>query len=235
MQLEEVMAELEGLGTEQCRKIFRNHGATESFFGVKVGDLKTLAKKLKKRQDLAEQLFATGNLDAQYLAGLIADPKQMPPEKLDAWAAGSGWYMVGEYMVAGVAAEGPHGWERGLAWIESDTPSVACVGWTTLAGVLSITPDDKLDLARVEALLERVGREITGAPNRVRYTMNGFVIAVGCYVEALSARAQELAKTIGKVEVSMGTTSCKVPFAPDYIRKVVDKGRLGKKRKKVRC
>ena len=30
----------------------------------------------------------------------------------------------------------------------------------------------------------------------------------------------------------MGGTSCKVPLATDYIKKVEDKGRIGKKRKK---
>jgi hypothetical protein len=39
----------------------------------------------------------------------------------------------------------------------------------------------------------------------------------------------------GLVEVDMGNTACKVPFAPDYIQKVKDRGTIGKKRKSARC
>ena len=35
--------------------------------------------------------------------------------------------------------------------------------------------------------------------------------------------------------VDMGDTACKVPFIPDYIRKVEARGTIGKKRKTVRC
>ncbi len=235
MKVGEVMAELEKLGSESTVRIFRKHGAPEKLFGVKVADLKKLMKKLKNNQPLAQQLYETENGDAMYLAGLIADPKVMTPAELDAWAEGANWHMVGEYAVAGVAAEGPHGWDRGLAWIESDQPHVACVGWCTLSGVASSKPDDQLDIAALSGLLDRVQREIADAPNRVRYTMNGFVISIGSYVKELSEKAQKVAKAIGKVQVNMGGTACKVPFAPDYIKKIIDKGRLGKKRKKVRC
>jgi hypothetical protein len=33
----------------------------------------------------------------------------------------------------------------------------------------------------------------------------------------------------------MGDTACKVPFAPDYIRKVNQRGAIGKKRKTAKC
>jgi hypothetical protein len=78
-------------------------------------------------------------------------------------------------------------------------------------------------------------KTIHGAPNRVRYAMNGFVIGVGCYVIPLSEKARQAAVAIGTVEVDMGDTACQVPFAPDYIDKAVKLGRLGKKRKQARC
>ncbi len=65
--------------------------------------------------------------------------------------------------------------------------------------------------------------------------MNGFVIAVGTYIASLTNKATAIAEKIGKVEVDMGGTACKVPDAPDYIQKVKDKDRIGKKRKMARC
>ena len=68
---------------------------------------------------------------------------------------------------------------------------------------------------------------------RDRYTMNGFVIAVGGYVKPLRKQAEATAKKIGKVSVEMGETSCKVPLATEYIKKVVARG--SKKRKTIKC
>jgi len=65
--------------------------------------------------------------------------------------------------------------------------------------------------------------------------MNGFVIAVGSWVKALTAEAQITGHAISKIKVDMGNTACKVPFAPDYIQKVIDRGTPGKKKKMARC
>ena len=65
--------------------------------------------------------------------------------------------------------------------------------------------------------------------------MNGFVIAIGSYIKALTKKSQVIAEKIGKVTVEMGGTSCKVPLAKDYIQKIIDKDRVGKKRKAARC
>ena len=65
--------------------------------------------------------------------------------------------------------------------------------------------------------------------------MNGFVISVGTYIEGLTKKSKEVASKIGKVSVNMGGTGCKVPLAIDYIKKAIEKGRIGKKRKTARC
>jgi hypothetical protein len=123
----------------------------------------------------------------------------------------------------------------GLKWIDSKKPAIAATGWATLTGVIGVTPDEDLDIKAVKQLLKRVQKEIHTAPDEVRYNMNGFVIGVGAYVAPLLDDALAAAKRIGKVEVDMGDTACKVPFAPDYIRKIQDRGSVGKKRKSARC
>jgi hypothetical protein len=45
----------------------------------------------------------------------------------------------------------------------------------------------------------------------------------------------EAGKKIGVVMVEMEGTACKIPFSPDYIKKVVDKGTVGKKKKTAKC
>ncbi|MDZ5472314.1 DNA alkylation repair protein [Bacillus sp. 31A1R] len=235
MNVEEIMEKLAELGSEQTKKIFMNHGASENLFGVKVGDLKKLVKYVKKDQELALALYDTGNSDAMYLAGLSVNPKLMTKETLQNWVKKANWYMLAEYTVAGVAAESPYALELARKWMESDEEMTAVAGWSTYANYLSITPDEKLDLEEVRALLHRAETTIHQEKNRVRYCMNGFVISVGAYVKDLHDEAIRVAETIGKVHVNMGNTACKVPLAVPYINKIADRDKIGVKRKTCIC
>ena len=222
-------------GSEQTCKTFARHGAPKEMYGVKVADLKVIARKIKGDQKLACELYDTGNSDAMYLAGLVADGSQMTKRQLDTWVKGSKWYMIGEYAVPWVTSESPHARDLAKKWIKSKQERVAASGWCTYAGILAITPDENLDQAEIKGLLDQVAREIDAAPNRVRYTMNGFVIAVGAYFRPLLKQAKATARKLGKVSVEMGDTACKVPLALDYIEKIEKAGRVGKKRKAIRC
>jgi 3-methyladenine DNA glycosylase AlkD len=235
MTLAQVMTDLQTMASPQTKKVFLNHGANEPLFGVKVGDLKKLVKKIKKNHELSLKLFDTGNMDAMYLGALIADEKQITRKQLQGWAKKAMWYMISEYSVAWVASESRYGWELGLDWIEAKEENVASTGWATLSNFVSITPDDQLDTQKLTQLLDRVKKQIHTQPNRVRYTMNGFVISTGVHVADLNKKSLEVAEKIGKVSVDVGGTACKVPLATDYIKKTVNAGRLGRKRKMARC
>jgi 3-methyladenine DNA glycosylase AlkD len=235
MTVQEILKELEACGNPGTKKVFLNHGAREPFFGVKVQDLKKILKKTKKNHELSLELYATGNSDAMYLAGLMADEQKISKEELEKWADEAYWYMISEYTVPWVASETPFGFELGLEWIESPEERFAAAGWSTLSSIAMLNTDEVLDIAKYSSLLDHVEKEIHDAPNRVRYTMNAFVIAIGGSVEKLHDKAAKVADSIGKVQVNVGNTACKVPLASDYIKKIVDKGRLGKKRKTARC
>lgn len=232
--LAEVMSQLESLGTEQTRKIYRNHGARE-MFGVSVANLKQVAKQLRGQQQLACELFETGNVDAQYLAGLVADGRQMNRRQLNDWARRADWYMISEYIVPWLAVENGEAPALASKWIASKKENVASSGWASLAVWVACRPDEELDLKELRSRLKQVEQTIHEAPNRVRYAMNGFVIAVGSHVAPLLKAAMATARRIGKVQVDLGGTSCKVPFAPDYIAKVEQAGRVGRKRKNIKC
>jgi 3-methyladenine DNA glycosylase AlkD len=234
MTAQAILDELRPLGRESYKKVMRNHGVPEPFFGVKIEDLKKIQKRIKRDHRLALELYDTGNYDAQYLAGLIADDAQMTKRDLQRWAEKACAPLAG-CIVPWVAAGSPHAREIALAWIESPKELVATAGWNTLSSLVALEDDADLDLAELKQLLRRVQQEIHTAPNRVRYAMNGFVIAVGSYVQPLTALARQTGETIGPVTVDMGNTACQVPFAPAYIDKVAQRGAIGKKRKTVKC
>ena len=231
----QILTELKKKGSEQTRKTYLRHGAPDNLFGVKVADMKVVAKKIKGDQYLAYELFDSGNVDAMYLAGMVADGSQMTKKQLDNWAKAASWYMVSEYAVPGVVSESPHARSLALKWMKAKKESTAACGWTTYSAMLSVTPDEELDLDEIKELLKHVTENIAAAKNRVRYTMNQFVISVGTYVQPLLKQANAAAKKIGKVDVNMGDTACKVPLATEYIAKVTKAGRVGKKRKTAKC
>ncbi len=235
MTAQEILDELRPLGSEGYKRVLCNHGIQEPCFGVKISELQKIRKRIKKDYQLALDLYDTGNYDAMYLAGLIADDERMTKMDLQHWAKKAYCRAVSGAIVAVVAAGGKHGWELGLEWIESKEELIASAGWGTLQSLVSIIEDAKLDLTELKRLLQRVQTQIHAAPDTVRYQMNSFVISVGVYVQPLTETALQIGEKIGPVTADMGKTSCQVPFAPDYIRKVQQRGTIGKKRKSAKC
>jgi 3-methyladenine DNA glycosylase AlkD len=233
--VKDIMTELKSRGSENIRKIFLKHGIREPLFGVKVEYLKIIQKKIKKDYQLAKDLYATGNADAMYLAGLIADDKKMTIADLQNWVRQAVSQNISEYTVPWVAAESDHGFKLAIQWIDSPEEYIEAAGWSTLGALVSLKDDSDLDLAVLKSLLSRVVNNISTSKNRVRYTMNGFVISVGSYVTALTVEAMTTAKKIGTITVDMNGTACKVPDAGDYILKIKERGSLGKKKKTVKC
>ncbi|MEN9523656.1 MAG: hypothetical protein RL065_2033 [Bacteroidota bacterium] len=235
MTTKEILAELESYGSDSIKKIFLKHGAKEPFYGVKVQDLKKIQKKIKKNYELSLELYDTGNSDAMYLAGLIADDKKMTKADLNKWVKNAYWQMISEYTVPWVAAESNHGYELALEWIKSDTENIASAGWITYANLLALLPDEKLNTNEIKSLLKKIEKEIHLAQNRVKQAMNSFVISVGGYIPELTELAIETGKRIGVVKVDMGGTACKTPYSPEYIDKIKKQGSIGKKKKTVKC
>lgn len=235
MTAKEILAELESYGDPQTKKILMRHGAREPFFGVKVGDLKKILKKTKKNHELSLELFKTGNSDAMYLAGLMADEKKITEAQLDEWLDQAYWFYLNEFAVPWVAAETSFGFKLGMKWIRSDQERVAAAGWATLAYYAGVHPDEELDIKAYSELLDEIASGIHTKQNRVRHTMNGFVIAIGTYIKDLTDKSLMVADKIGQVTVDMHGTACKVPLAKDYINKVITTRQIGKKRKTARC
>jgi 3-methyladenine DNA glycosylase AlkD len=235
MNAKEILAEIRPLGSESYKRVIFKHGVKEPCFGVKISDLQKIVKRIKKDYQLALDLYDTGNYDAMYLAGLIADDARMTKANLQHWVTKAYCRGLSGATVPWVAAGSPHGWELALEWIESKTPLVAVAGWATLGSLISIKEDSELDLAELKRLLQRVRKTIVKEPDLIRYQMNSFVIALGSYVAPLTDIAILTAEKIGPVMADLGDNSCQVPFAPDYIRKMQGRGSIGKKRKTAKC
>lgn len=216
MTLSDVMRQLESLGTEQARKIYRRHGAGDNTFGVSFANLGVLRKKIKTDHALARQLWATGNFDARALATMIADPAQATPAELDAWVGDANFYGLAD-IFASYAASTPHAAKLREKWIRSKEEYVAQAGWSLLSHALK--NGESFDDADLEARLAHIVNHIHTAQNRVRHSMNGVLIAIGIYAPQLEKQVLAAAARIGKVVVDHGETGCQTPDAAAYIAK----------------
>lgn len=235
MNAAQIVAELKPLGLASYKQVLLKHGVHEPCLGVKIEELKKIQKRIKQDYQLALDLYDTGIFDAMYLAGLIADDQKMAKADLNRWLKQATHEPLRSSTVPWVAAGSAHGWELALAWIESPEEATAEAGWRTLGSFVAITPDPNLDIARLQQLLERLGKTILRQPGGVSFAMNSFLIAVGTYVAPLTELALRVAETIGSLTVDMGETACKVPSAVEYIRKAKARGSIGKKRKSAKC
>jgi 3-methyladenine DNA glycosylase AlkD len=216
MTRDEVLVELEKLGTEQARKIYRRHGAKDPLYGVSFAALGALARKIKRDHDLAVALWETGNFDAMTLATMIADPARMTSSALDAWARRVYKYGRADSL-AKLAVRTPHARAKADRWMASKQEYTGRAGWMVLA--LLAGADRDLPDAYFEERLEAIERSIHSARNYARAAMNNALIAIGARNAKLEKKAVAAARRVGKVEVDHGETGCKTPDAEAYILK----------------
>lgn len=234
MTSKEIISQIKDLENLQTKSTLLKHGAKEPFYGVRVEDLKKIARKVKGNQALALELFDSKVTDAMYLAGFICDGKKMTKENLEQWVKLSNWYFISETSVAWAAAESNYGFELAMKWIDSKDELVAVSGWATLAALATIKQDKDLDLNAYEKLVARVLKEMNQSPNRVRYNMNHFLITVGGAIASLTDETVSVGNKIGKITVNIGGVSTKVPFVKEQIEKLVKKGAIGTKKKSAK-
>ncbi|MBD2868992.1 DNA alkylation repair protein [Paenibacillus arenilitoris] len=235
MNAETVMQELEALGKERLKKMYISNGAHEPLFGAATGAMKPLAKKIKINQPLAEQLYATGNYDAMYFAGIIADPKAMTEADFDRWMDSAYFYMLSDFVVAVTLAETDIAQEVSDKWIESGEELRMSAGWSCYCWLLGSRPDVEFSESKIANMLEMVERTIHGAPERAKSAMNNFVYTVAVSYLPLHDKAVVTAKAMGPVELKRDKGKSKWLLASETIQKAVDKGQIGFKRNYVRC
>lgn len=233
MELEAVMQELEALGTERTKKTYLRNGAHEPLFGVATGAMKPLSKKIKKDHALAEQLYATGNYDAMYFAGIISDFTL--PEQFERWMDSAYFYMLSDYVVAVSLAEADFAQELADKWIASGDELRMSAGWSCYCWLLGNQRDSEFQEEKLAAMLEQVANTIHQMPDRVKIAMNNFLYTCAISFIPLHNQAFETAKAVGPVEVKKDQKKSSFLLASESIQKDIDRDRVGFKRKHVRC
>lgn len=221
MTLNETLKQLKALGNEKMRTHNTKYGAGENQFGVKHGDIRVLAKKIKNDDKLAMSLWKTGNADAQLLAVLLIKPKNLSAEDVDRLARSVAFSHVADWLMSYVVKQHPDKEMLRQEWMASDDRWAARAGWSLTAARVVRSPEG-LDH---QALLDRIESEMGHADPVVQWTMNSTLAEIGIHVPKLRKRAIAIGEKLGIYRDYPVSKGCTSPFAPIWIDFMV--GRQG--------
>ncbi|WP_104181615.1 DNA alkylation repair protein [Arthrobacter sp. B0490] len=212
--VDEVLAELSALEDPRMRAVNEKHGDDH---GVNLSALRAVAKRLKTQQDLARDLWATGDTAARLLALLICRPRAFDHDDLDTMLRQARPPKVQDWLVNYVVKKNPHAERLRLEWLADPDPVVAGAGWALTSERVGKTPEG-LDLP---ALLDTIEAGMKDAPDRLQWAMNQTLAQIGICHEAHRARAVAIGERLEVLKDHPTPPNCTSPFAPSWIREMV--------------
>ncbi len=217
--LDEVMAELAALEDPRAREVNARHGDDH---GVNLGKLRAVAKRLKTQQELALELWETGDTAARLLALLICRPKAFGSAELDAMLRQAGTPKVQDWLVNYVVKKSPHAEVLRVLWFADRDPVVASAGWALTSDRVVKKPEG-LDLP---GLLEIIESEMRAAPDRLQWAMNHCLAQIGIEHAGYRARALDIGERLEVLKDYPTPPNCTSPFAPIWITEMVKRQQL---------
>jgi len=215
--LDEALKALELCGHARVREMNTRNGAPENQYGVKLGDIRAIAKSIKSNHGLGLELWASGNVDAMLLATLIVKPKQFSEADLERMASGVTYTQIADWLMTNVIKQHPSKEALRLRWMESSHPMLARAGWSLTAERIDKSPEG-LDLG---GLLDRIEREMAEAPAPAQWTMNFSLAGIGIHFAEHRQRALDIGERLGLYRDFPCSKGCTSPFAPIWINAMV--------------
>jgi 3-methyladenine DNA glycosylase AlkD len=219
MTLNETLKQLKALGNEKMRAHNTKNGAGDNQFGVNLGDVRVLAKKIRTDHPLALSLWETGNVDAQFLATLLIQPKNLSAEEMNRMVRSVTFVRVADWLNAYVVRQHPNKEALRGDWMAADDRWAARAGWDLTAERVAKSPDG-LD---IPALLSRIESEMAAADPEVQWTMNNTLAAIGIHFPKHRKRAIAIGERLGIYRDYPVSKGCTSPFAPIWINAMVSR------------
>jgi 3-methyladenine DNA glycosylase AlkD len=215
--LKDTLKQLEALGNEKMRAQNKKHGSGDNQFGVRLGDIRKLAEKIKTNHELALALWETGNLDARLLAILLLKPRNLSRAEMDRMVRSATAAQLADWLNSYVVKNHPDKEALRQVWMAADDPWAARAGWSLTSGRVARSPEG-LDLP---ALLERIESEMGGAAPEVQWTMNSCLAGIGIHFPKHRKRAIAIGEALGVYRDYPVSKGCTSPFAPIWINEMV--------------
>ena len=215
--LEDAMKALEDRGDTSVRQRNAKNGAPANQFGVKMGDIRAIAKSIKANHELGLKLWETGNLEAMLLATLVLRPSQLSADELERMVAAVEYAWLADWLMSYVVKEHTSKESLRQKWMKSDHPMLARAGWSLTTERVVKNPEG-LDLG---SLLDRIESEMGTAPAPTQWTMNFCLGEIGIRFAEHRQRAISIGERLGLYRDYPVSKGCTTPFAPVWIREMV--------------
>ncbi|MGV2953625.1 DNA alkylation repair protein [Glutamicibacter sp. AGC46] len=206
-QVQQALAEFED---PKYRAVNEKHGDD---FGVNLGKLRALAKSLKSNQELAEELWATGETATRLVALLIAKPRSFTLEQLQVWSQGASTPKVQAWFLSYIVKKSKLLEELRLLLMSQSDPVQLAAGWELTAHQVVKAPE----LLDLEQLLDTIEARMSAAPDRLQWAMNTTLAHIGIEHEHLRRRALAIGETLQVLADYPTSAGCISPFAPIWI------------------
>ncbi|MGO2053716.1 DNA alkylation repair protein [Glutamicibacter sp. 287] len=210
----EVQEALAALENPKMRAVNEKRGDD---FGVNLGKLRALAKALKSNQELAVELWKTGQTTPRLVAILICKPRAFSLDDLEHWIREGDRPKVQGWFLSYVVKKSKHLEELRQRLMQDPDPVIASAGWELTAHQVIKAPDN-LDL---DKLLDVIEAEMKQAPERLQWAMNNTLAQIGISNAGLRARALEIGETLQVLADYPTSPGCTSPFAPIWINEMV--------------
>lgn len=217
--VKETLAQLKALGDEKVRAHNRKNGAGDNQFGVRMGDIRKLAAKIKTNHAFAIALWGTGNIDARFLAVLLIDPKKLSASELDRMVRSVGFAYVADWLNSYVVRNHPDKETLRQRWMNDADPWAARAGWNLTSERIGKNSEG-LDLV---ALLDRIESEMGDAAPEAQWTMNFCLGGIGIHFPKYRKRAIAIGEKLGIYRDYPVSKGCTSPFAPIWIKEMVSR------------
>lgn len=194
-EVREVLAWLKRHGTKRNRDGMARYAIpSKKAFGVSVGALRQLAKRLGPNHELAAALWKTGWYEARMLATFVDEPARVTPAQMDRWVRDFDNWAICDTACFALFDRTPHAWRKVTQW---SSRREEFVRRTAFALLWSLSVHDKRagDEAFIKGLrlIERAG---TDERHFVKKAVNMALRAVGKRNAVLNAAAVEVAQRL---------------------------------------
>jgi len=166
--------------------------------GVRLPELRKLAKAIKKDHQLALDLWATGLHEARLLASLIDDPAQVTQEQIDNWTKDFYSWDLCDQVCGNLFDRTPFAMSKALEFSTNEAEFIKRAGFVLMA---EYAVHDKKAVNEVFiALMPVIEREAWDNRNFVKKAVNWALRQIGKRNDVLRMIAIQTARNISKQE-----------------------------------
>lgn len=166
--------------------------------GVRLPELRKLAKTIKKDHQLALDLWNTGLHEARLLASLIEDPVHVTEEQIDTWTKDFYSWDICDQVCGNLFDRTPFAMKKALEFSANEAEFIKRAGFVLMAE--HAVHDKKATNESFIALMPLIEREAWDNRNFVKKAVNWALRQIGKRNDILKAVAIETAQNILKQE-----------------------------------